>query len=162
MGMGEGALTARPRRSARAGACTAPRPPARPARSPRSPGPGSRHGWSPSSLLPGAPTPSGSAGTQSTGKVRDIPAVPVLQPQPWFGNASAAGAAASSCSCCRTSQGHLSRLFCMAWRSPRMLKSTCAELQDRTPRSLRSGQCHSPKILAEGQTWFLPSPSRRG
>ena len=66
-------LTVLRRRTARAGACTAPQQPAPRGRSRRNPGPGSRHGWSPSSLLLGGQTLSGSRGKQNTGKLSWCP-----------------------------------------------------------------------------------------
>lgn len=153
-------LTVLRRRTARAGVCTAPQQPAPRGRSRRNPGPGSRHGWSPSSLLLGGLTLSGSRGKQNTGKLSwhrhstRASSTPFLAWEQTF--------ASQAADCCNLhlllppnpGQCHLLVTPLDVLEKPKdaEIHLCCAPREDiKVPElAKRHGQRHPPESLAEG------------
>lgn len=153
-------LTVLRRRTARAGVCTAPQQPAPRGRSRRNPGPGSRHGWSPSSLLLGGLTLSGSRGKQNTGKLSWCPHGTRASSTPFL--AWELTCASQAAECCNLhllllpnpGQCHLLVTPLDVLEKPKDagIHLCCAPREDiKVPElAKRHGQCHPPESLAEG------------
>lgn len=153
-------LTVLRRRTARAGVCIAPQQPAPRGRSRRNPGPGSRHGWSPSSLLLGGLTLSGSRGKQNTGKLSWYPHSTRASSTPFL--AWEQTSALQAAECCNLhllllpnpGQCHLLVPPLDVLEKPKdaEIHLCCALREDiKVPElAKRRGQCHPPESLAEG------------